>query len=202
MTTMHGAGAARPPLAWLALLGREPQLMQRGVAPRSIELTPEVSERLRFVQDDVNASIRYAPDAAGRDRWGVLGGRRVWGLDGRRWLRVGDCDDYAVEKLRRLIGLGLGGCARLVACRAGGRPHLVLAVDAGTDTLILDNRVPGLWSWRQGPMARVRWLIPKVDDIDPFHGAHRPARAGAARGAMRDIGQAPQRTRRADVPHP
>ncbi len=50
-------------------------------------------------------------------------------------------------------------------------------------------------------------FIPKVVDIDPFHGAHRPARAGAARGAMRDPrlpdgGQAPQRTRRADVPHP
>ena len=110
-------GAARPPVAWLALLGREPRLMQRGVAPRSLELTPEVSERLRFVQDDVNASIRYAPDAAGRDRWGVLGWRRVWGLDGRRWLRVGDCDDYAVEKLRRLLGLDFGGCARLVVCR-------------------------------------------------------------------------------------
>ena len=51
-------------------------------------------------------------------------------------------------------------------------------------------------------------LIPKVVDIDPFHGAHRPARAhwarsasrAAARGAMRDPrlpdgGQAPQRTR-------
>ncbi len=162
MTAMNGAGAARPPVAWLALLGREPRLMQRGVAPRSLELTPEVSERLGFVQDDVNAAIRYAPDAAGRDRWGVIGWRRVWGLDGRRWLRVGDCDDYAVEKLRRLIGLGWGGCARLVACRAGGRGHLVLAVDGGSDTLILDNRVPGLWSWRDGPMARVRWLARSV----------------------------------------
>ncbi len=54
--------------------------MQRGVAPRSLELTPEASERLRFVQDDVNASIRYAPDPPGRDRWGVPAWRRV------RWL--------------------------------------------------------------------------------------------------------------------
>ena len=162
MTAMNGAGAARPPLAWLALLGREPRLMQRGVVPRDLELTAEVRERLRFIQDDVNASIRYAPDPPGRDRWGVLGRRRAWGLDGRRWLRVGDCDDYAVEKLRRSIGLGWGGSARLVACRAGGRGHLVLAVDGATDTLILDNRVPGLWSWRDGPMARVRWLTRSV----------------------------------------
>ncbi len=146
MTTMQGLGAAPPPVAWLALLGREPRLMQPGVAPRRAELTAEVTEFLRFVHDDVNASIRYAPDAPGRDRWGVLGWRRAWGLTGRRWLRVGDCDDYAVEKLRRLIGLGLGGTA---------------------DTLILDNRVPGLWSWRRGPMARLRWLIPRSADNDP-----------------------------------
>ncbi len=159
---MQGGGGARPPWGWLALMGRAPRLMQRGVAPRALEFTPEAIERLRFVQDDVNASIRYAPDAPGRDLWGVLGWRRVWGLDGRRWLRVGDCDDYAVEKLRRLIGLGLGGCARLVVCRAGGRAHLVLAVDGTADTLILDNRVPGLWSWRDGPMTRVRWLTRSV----------------------------------------
>ncbi len=162
MTTMQGLGAAPPPVAWLALLGREPRLMQPGVAPRRAELTAEVTERLRFGQDDVNASIRYAPDAPGRDRWGVLGWRRAWGLTGRRWLRVGDCDDYAVEKLRRLIGLGLGDSARLVACTAAGRGHLVLAVDGTTDTLILDNRVPGLWSWRRGPMARLRWRTRSV----------------------------------------
>ncbi len=62
----------------------------------------------------------------------------------------------------RLIGLGLGECARLVACTAAGRGHLVLAVDGTADTLILDNRVPGLWSWRRGPMARLRWRTRSV----------------------------------------
>ncbi len=48
MTAMQGAGAARPPLAWLALLSREPRLMQRGVVPRSIELTRSVPGRLAW----------------------------------------------------------------------------------------------------------------------------------------------------------
>jgi hypothetical protein len=54
-------------------------------------------------------------------------------------------------------------------------------------------------------------LIPKVLDIDPFHGRKsarwaRIANGAAARSAMRDIGQAPPETplgtRRADLPHP
>ncbi len=77
MAIMQGLGAALPPAAWLALLGREPRLMQPGVAPRRVELTAAVTKSLRFVQDDVKASIRYAPDAPGRDRWGVLGRRRA-----------------------------------------------------------------------------------------------------------------------------
>ncbi len=45
-------------------------------------------------------------------------------------------------------------------------------------------------------------IIPKVIDIDPFHGGKSVRRVGAARSAMRDIGQAPQRPRRAALPHP
>ena len=48
--------------------------------------------------------------------------------------------------------------------------------------------------------------VPVVDfsslGIDPFHGGHSTRRAGAVRGAMCHIGQAPQRTRRAEGPHP
>ena len=47
-----------------------------------------------------------------------------------------------------------------------------------------------------------RGNIPKVIDIDPFHGGHTARRASAARGAMCHIGQAPQHTRRAEWPHP
>ncbi|MHC4448301.1 MAG: hypothetical protein ACYSXF_11070, partial [Planctomycetota bacterium] len=45
-------------------------------------------------------------------------------------------------------------------------------------------------------------LIPKVTDNDAFHGSGsgRPGRRGVQRDAC--IGQAPQRTRRPDTPHP
>ena len=45
-----------------------------------------------------------------------------------------------------------------------------------------------------------------VLDIAPFHGGHSARRAGAVRGAMYHIGQAPPKkslgTRRAEWPHP
>ncbi|MCZ6863327.1 MAG: hypothetical protein O7I42_24215, partial [Alphaproteobacteria bacterium] len=59
--------------------------------------------------------------------------------------------------------------------------------------------------------SRHNALIPKVIDIDPFHGGHSARRAGAVRGAMchpriPDGGQAPPKspwgTRRAEGPHP
>ncbi len=52
------------------------------------------------------------------------------------------------------------------------------------------------------PLIKDVHLILTLLDIDSFHGGKSARRAGAARGAMRDIGQAPQRTRRADLPHP
>jgi predicted transglutaminase-like cysteine proteinase len=99
------------------------------------------------VQEAVNASIRYQAEA--RDVWGVLGWRKIWGLTGRRWIRIGDCDDYAVEKLRRLLrlefGLEFGGSLRLVMYRVKGRGHLVLTCTTTETTLILDNRHHGIW---------------------------------------------------------
>ena len=161
---MQGAGPALPPAAWLALVARRPRLLQRGVVPRSIELTAEVTERLRFVQNDVNTSILYTRDPPGQDRWGVLGWRKIWGLAGRRWIHIGDCDDYAVEKMRRSLDLdlGLAGSLRLVTCHTWRENHLVLAVDGTSDTLILDNRRQGVWSWNAPTFERYRWLARSV----------------------------------------
>ncbi|HSF96244.1 MAG TPA: transglutaminase-like cysteine peptidase, partial [Thermohalobaculum sp.] len=61
-----------------------------------------------------------------------------------RLILTGDCDDYAVEKFRRVIAAGWGRAARLVIAYAG-EPHMVLAIEAHHRWLVLDNRHPGLW---------------------------------------------------------
>ena len=154
--------AVAPPAAWIALIAREPRLALRAYRPGRVAMTPVRVAQLGSVQDSVNATIRYVPDTPGRDVWGVLGWRKVWGLTGRRWVRVGDCDDYAVAKLRRLLGLGFGGSLRLVACRYGRVPHLVVAVDTTSSTLILDNRIPGVWPWDDPRFAGYRWIKSSV----------------------------------------
>ena len=159
---MRFGAPCAPPAAWLALIVRKPHVAMRSYKPGRIELDQARSAHLSRVQDVVNNSILYTPDAPGRDRWGVLGWRKIWGLTGRRWIRVGDCDDYAVAKLERLLGLGFGGALRLVLCRYGGVGHLVLAVDGTTDTLILDNRQAGVWPWDHARFSRYRWISANV----------------------------------------
>lgn len=139
---MIATGTMPPPAAWLALAAREPRLLQLGVRPGPIHLTPERRAGLKAIQDGVNDGVRYQRDAAGRDVWGVFG--RTFGVLTGRLILTGDCDDYAVEKFRRVIAAGWGRAARLVIAYAG-EPHMVLAIEAHHRWLVLDNRHPGLW---------------------------------------------------------
>lgn len=161
MTAMRGAGAAWPPAGWIALARREPRLMQRGVSPRPVQLTPGNLRLITDAHDKINTSVRYTPDKPGRDIWGVFGQVRGW-LTGRL-LMTGDCDDYAAEKMRLLLDAGFGRALRLITCRVAGEHHLVMGVDiirpnGEADVLILDNREAALWSWDRGPMRSYVWL--------------------------------------------
>jgi predicted transglutaminase-like cysteine proteinase len=149
-----------PPAAWLALIARKPRLAMRSYEPGPAPAGARTSGILYRVQEAVNASIRYQAEA--RDVWGVLAWRKIWGLTGRRWIRVGDCDDYAVAKLERLLGLGFGGSMRLVMCRYGSIGHLVLTCTTTETTLILDNRQAGIWPWDAVQFSRYRWITASV----------------------------------------
>ena len=161
MTHMRFGPPCAPPAAWLALIARKPRLAMRSYKPSQAPSDGRTSGILYRVQEAVNGSIRY--QAESRDVWGVLGWRKIWGLTGRRWIRVGDCDDYAVEKLRRLLEeQGFGGSLRLVMCRYGGVAHLVLACITSKTTWILDNRRHGIWPWDNGRFADYDWIAASV----------------------------------------
>ncbi len=96
---------------------------------------------LADVNESVNRSAVYVADKPGNDVWGPW--RLVNGL------RAGDCDDYAVHKLQRLVNRGCPrGALRLAVCQIGLSQlyHCVLLVylDDG-DAVIMDNRGDGLW---------------------------------------------------------
>lgn len=161
MTRMALTGRCRPPAAWLALVLGEPRMAMKAHQPVPIHLTQERAQLVGDVQDAVNSNFRYQREA--RDMWGLWKWRKIFTLAGRwRWIRIGDCDDFAVEKLRRLLGHGFGGSLRLVTCRYGTTGHLVLAIDTTDTTLILDNRLSGVWPWNNGRFDRYRWIASSV----------------------------------------
>ncbi len=161
MSTMHFGASCAPPVAWLAMIARRPRLAMRSYKPSQVPADRHTIDTLYRVQESVNASIRYQADVRG-DVWGVLAWRKIWGLSGQRWMRVGDCDDYVPEKLRRLLRLGFGGSLRLVLCQYDNIGHLVLAVETTEDTFILDNRKSGIWIWDDPTFSSYRWIAASV----------------------------------------
>ena len=95
-------------------------------------LTDGQRQQLRHVNAEVN-KFKYVFDNA---RYGQ---EEYWNLIGEDG---GDCEDYALEKRRRLMALGWDADdLRLTICQTEtGEYHCVLTVDDGEDTLALDNR--------------------------------------------------------------
>lgn len=98
--------------------------------------------KLQYVNGKVNRSIRFASDRG--DNWGAKGGK-------------GDCEDYALEKRRQLIAMGLPASAlRIAAVKTRrGEGHAVLVVKTTKGDLILDNINKKIVTKTQAPY---RWL--------------------------------------------
>ncbi len=94
---------------------------------------------LRRVNDAVNSDIHYSPDVGG-DHWDVVPSSGP-----------GDCDDYVVTKLARLVAAGVPRSAlRVVVTTTGhGTLHLVLGADIGETTVILDNLKSDVEPWTE-----------------------------------------------------
>ncbi|WP_152982156.1 transglutaminase-like cysteine peptidase [Prosthecomicrobium hirschii] len=131
----QGAGL-RPvdaPAGWADLCKRSPSLCSHhNRALGRVRLGAATMQQLVDVNQDVNHTIRYVTDQA------FLGREEYWSLpiDG-----TGDCEDFALEKRRRLMALGWPRAALLmtVVLAFNGEWHAVLTVDTDQGPLILDN---------------------------------------------------------------
>ncbi len=149
--TIH---TATPIFAWAPKGYREMMAKTRfeylsmsGVRPALLRKDQLNWSELSDVTESINRSAVYAKDEPGKDTWGP------WHLV--NGLRAGDCEDYAVHKLQRLLAIGYPrGALRLAVCRVGYMQeyHCVLLVylDDG-DAVILDNRTEGLWRKSRRP---------------------------------------------------
>lgn len=154
-------------LAWLAATpaGAAVAACVGGAEDCRVALDPTRERELAMVQAAVNAAVRPASDLevyGAAERWQPLPG------GGR-----GDCDDYALTKLHRLVGLGWPRAAlRLtLAVLPHGEDHLVLAVRTDRGDYVLDNLRPRPEPWEALPY---QWL----GQEEPGAGAWRAVAGG------------------------
>jgi predicted transglutaminase-like cysteine proteinase len=113
-----------------------------------LALTPDTRALLAEVNRAVNAEVTFMSDP---DCWGV---EELWSFPDTG---VGDCEDYALEKRRRLVAAGLPSAALTMAIvydREGYFLHAVLLAETESGSFVLDNFSDDLMCWDVPPW---RW---------------------------------------------
>ncbi|WP_371037901.1 transglutaminase-like cysteine peptidase [Rhodosalinus sp. FB01] len=133
-----------PPSQYAAFCGHHPDACRLGGAAR-LEWTPETRAALARVNREVNAQVRLLADQE------CLGLEDLWDFPREG---VGDCEDFALEKRRRLVALGLPGASLTMAIvhhRERFFAHAVLLAETTHGTWVLDNLAPQLTCWNASP---------------------------------------------------
>jgi predicted transglutaminase-like cysteine proteinase len=143
------------PAAWCSMATAEPLAMQtgaratqpighyefcrqlpaecrvRGAKPAPQAATGKFWSLLSSVNGAVNAQVRPRTDM---EMWGK---EEVWSLPGE----FGDCEDYVIEKRRRLMSMGIpaGNLLITVLRQENGDGHAVLTVRTSAGDYVLDN---------------------------------------------------------------
>jgi predicted transglutaminase-like cysteine proteinase len=114
---------------------------QRSAPRKPVELTRKLWAGIIQVNDAVNTEVAPLTDM------------EIWGVE-EKWsypTTVGDCEDYALEKRRRLMALGVspGDLLMTVVRQPNGDGHAVLTVRTSLGDFILDNLDPRVRNWSE-----------------------------------------------------
>lgn len=120
-----------PPSQYAAFCATEPQACE--LSGRTVLGWPAVRPLLSRINREVNDQIAFVPDMPGER------GEECWAFpeDGS-----GDCEDYALEKRRRLVAAGLPSASLTMAIvhhEVRFFPHAVLLAETTNGTWVLDN---------------------------------------------------------------
>lgn len=122
-----------------------------GAASASAKQALALADR---VNREVNRRVRPVSDSA------QYGREEYWALPGRRG---GDCEDYALEKKRQLMEMGLSGKQLLLTTvldRKGGS-HAVLVLRTGAGDYVLDNLTNQIKPWGRTGYTFLRMQDPQ-----------------------------------------
>jgi len=138
-----------PPSQYADFCARHPEACAL-TGPAVLEWTAALHDLLALVNRQVNDDTVLVPD------WDRLGVEEDWSFpDGC----AGDCEDFGLEKRRRLVALGVPGAALTMAIvlhRQELFAHAVLLAETGAGTWVLDNLDDAVLCWDAVPYRFLR----------------------------------------------
>ncbi|RVD69601.1 MAG: transglutaminase [Mesorhizobium sp.] len=138
---MHTGGRTTQPVGHYEFCQKLPQeCKERTPKQAPIELTRKLWAAIVNINNSVNTRITPRTDM---EMWGK---EEVWSYPDNGF---GDCEDYALEKRRALMNIGVqaGDLLMTVARQPNGDGHAVLTVRTSLGEFILDNLQPKVLPW-------------------------------------------------------
>jgi predicted transglutaminase-like cysteine proteinase len=144
------AGDTLPPIGWVQFCGEQPSECRVDSLPASpARIDSRAWREMARINREVNDGIEAVSDL---DQWGTL---EKWSYPttGR-----GDCEDYVLEKRRRLMEAGWPRQALLITVVRDrkGDGHAVLTVRTDRGDFVLDNQDARIRGWTDTGYAFVK----------------------------------------------
>ncbi len=139
---MPTGGLSTQPVGHYELCQRKPDECRKTTAQRPVELTRPLWATIVEVNNVVNTMVTPRTDM---EMWGV---EEYWSYPVNGY---GDCEDYVLEKRRRLIEAGVPAANLLITVvrQPNGDGHAVLTVNTSLGDFVLDNLEPRVVSWSE-----------------------------------------------------
>lgn len=137
---MPTGGRTTQPVGHYELCQRQPsECSVRSGRIKAVELTRSLWDKIIRINNEVNVGV------APRTDYEMWGREEYWSYPGA----VGDCEDYVLEKRRRLmmVGVPAGNLLITVVRQPNGDGHAVLTVSTSLGDFILDNLEPRVLAW-------------------------------------------------------
>jgi len=138
---MQVGGRTTQPVGHYEFCQRLPiECNQKTAKQAPVELTRKLWAAIVDINNAVNVAVKPMTDME------IYGQEEYWAYPDNG---AGDCEDYALEKRRRLMALGVpaGNLLITVARQPNGDGHAVLTVRTSMGEFILDNLEPRVLAW-------------------------------------------------------
>lgn len=149
--TLPVAATGPPPGPYLEFCERNPGACSL-TGDAVIPWTGDTRDRLSRINREVNDAVEFLPDPQNSGR------EDVWSYPEPENC-YGDCEDFALEKRRRLVGEGVPSAALTMAIvfhETQLFPHAVLLAETEAGTWVLDNLHDELLCWDAVPYFYTR----------------------------------------------